>query len=39
VVDDQWMVDPLAPETAPNPFGGANSVLTVPRNGGVLSGD
>src|ERR1700743_2953729 len=29
VVDGQWMPDPLAKETAPNPFGGRNSVLTV----------
>jgi 1,4-alpha-glucan branching enzyme len=29
VVDGQWMPDPLAKETVPNPFGGRNSVLTV----------
>jgi len=29
VVDGQWMPDPLARETAPNPFGGNNSVLKV----------
>jgi 1,4-alpha-glucan branching enzyme len=29
VVDGQWMPDPLASETVPNPFGGRNSVLTV----------
>ena len=29
VVDDQWMPDPLAKETIPNPFGGNNSVLRV----------
>ena len=29
VVDGQWMPDPLALETVPNPFGGKNSVLTV----------
>jgi 1,4-alpha-glucan branching enzyme len=29
VVDGQWMSDPLARETAPNPFGGFNSVLSV----------
>ncbi len=35
VVDEQWMMDPLARETAPNPFGGVNSVLTVPaKNSG-----
>jgi hypothetical protein len=27
VVDGVWMPDPLAIETAPNPFGGVNSVL------------
>ena len=29
VVDGQWMLDPLVPETVPNPFGGRNSVLRV----------
>jgi 1,4-alpha-glucan branching enzyme len=29
VVDGQWMPDPLAPESVPNPFGGRNSVLHV----------
>jgi 1,4-alpha-glucan branching enzyme len=29
VVDGQWMPDPMAKETVPNPFGGTNSVLTV----------
>ena len=29
VVDGQWMPDPLARETVPNPFGGRNSVLQV----------
>jgi len=29
VVDGDWMPDPLAGETAPNPFGGRNSVLNV----------
>lgn len=29
VVDGQWMPDPLALESVPNPFGGRNSVLTV----------
>jgi len=34
VVDGQWMPDPRAVETTPNPFGGFNSVLRVPgRNG------
>jgi 1,4-alpha-glucan branching enzyme len=29
VVDGQWMPDPQAGETAPNPFGGVNSVRKV----------
>lgn len=29
VVDGQWMTDPLAQETVPNPFGGRNSILRV----------
>ena len=29
VVDGVWMPDPRASETAPNPFGGMNSVLKV----------
>jgi 1,4-alpha-glucan branching enzyme len=29
VVDGQWMSDPLARESVPNPFGGRNSVLKV----------
>jgi 1,4-alpha-glucan branching enzyme len=29
VVDGQWMPDPLARETTPNPFGGRNSILKV----------
>jgi 1,4-alpha-glucan branching enzyme len=29
VVDGEWMADPLATETNPNPFGGTNSVLRV----------
>jgi 1,4-alpha-glucan branching enzyme len=29
VVDGQWMPDPLAAETVPNPFGGRNSILHV----------
>ncbi len=31
VVDGSWMADPLVVETAPNPFGGLNSVLKVGR--------
>ncbi|MBI3849939.1 MAG: glycoside hydrolase family 13 [Verrucomicrobia bacterium] len=30
VVDGQWMEDPACHNCAPNPFGGRNSVLTVP---------
>jgi 1,4-alpha-glucan branching enzyme len=30
VVDGQWMADPAGPDSVPNPFGGRNSVLTVP---------
>jgi len=34
VVDGEWMPDPRAGETVPNPFGGLNSILRVPdRNG------
>lgn len=29
VVDNEWIADPLALESAPNPFGGVNSVLNV----------
>ena len=29
VVDGQWLPDPQARETVPNPFGGRNSILTV----------
>jgi 1,4-alpha-glucan branching enzyme len=29
VADGEWMADPLARETKPNPFGGLNSVLKV----------
>ena len=29
VADGEWMPDPLAWESAPNPFGGLNSVLKV----------
>jgi 1,4-alpha-glucan branching enzyme len=29
VVDGQWIPDPLATETVPNPFGGRNSILRV----------
>jgi len=32
VVDGQWMPDPLAKETVPNPFGGRNSILKVPSS-------
>ena len=29
VVDGEWMPDPRANDTAPNPFGGMNSILNV----------
>jgi hypothetical protein len=29
VVDGQWIADPLASETVPNPFGGRNSLRKV----------
>lgn len=33
VVDGKWITDPNAKQTAPNPFGGMNSVLTVKSPG------
>jgi chromosome partitioning protein len=30
VADGEWITDPLAQQTVPNPFGGVNSVLAVP---------
>jgi 1,4-alpha-glucan branching enzyme len=35
VVDGEWMADPLAKETVPNPFGGRNSILRVTRSEGL----
>jgi 1,4-alpha-glucan branching enzyme len=32
VVDGAWIADPAAAETAPNPFGGLNSVIKVGRS-------
>ena len=29
VVDAEWLPDPAVPETAPNPFGGINSIVRV----------
>ena len=29
VVDGEWIPDPLARESVPNPFGGRNSILNV----------
>jgi 1,4-alpha-glucan branching enzyme len=29
IVDGQWLPDPTAQETVPNPFGGRNSILKV----------
>ena len=34
VVDSEWMPDPLAGETAPNPYGGVNSVRQVGNGAG-----
>lgn len=31
VADGEWIPDPQAKETAPNPFGGTNSVFHVPN--------
>lgn len=31
VVDSQWIADPYNPLVAPNPFGGANSIVFVPE--------
>lgn len=33
VVDGEWMADPQAPDSAPNPFGGVNSILRVVADG------
>ncbi len=33
VADGQWLADPSAKETAPNPFGGVNAVLRIPEAG------
>jgi 1,4-alpha-glucan branching enzyme len=35
VVDGQWMPDPNASQTAPNPFGETNSVITVRSQAGA----
>ncbi len=32
VADGKWLADPQAKRTAANPFGGVNSVITVPDN-------
>jgi 1,4-alpha-glucan branching enzyme len=32
VVDGQWLTDPLARETAPNPFGSVNAVVQVGKS-------
>ena len=31
VADGKWLADPLAEKSIPNPFGGVNSLLTVPK--------
>jgi len=37
VVDGEWMPDPLASESVPNPFGGRNSLLKVTHSPGESS--
>jgi len=32
VADGKWLADPLAAHAVPNPFGGVNSVITVPKD-------
>ena len=32
VADGEWLADPHAEATVPNPFGGVNSVITVPAD-------
>jgi 1,4-alpha-glucan branching enzyme len=32
IADGQWLADPLAKATVPNPFGGVNSIITVPKD-------
>lgn len=39
VVDGQWISDPYNPLIAPNPFGGANSLVIVPEFAGRRSED
>jgi len=40
VVDGEWIADPGTSHTRPNPFGGLNSVLTVPlARGAALHGE
>src|SRR5690349_20531374 len=34
VVDGQWIEDPACRDSVPNPFGGRNSLLTVPSQPG-----
>jgi hypothetical protein len=36
VVDTQWIADPYNPLVAPNPFGGANSIVFVPESENAL---
>ncbi len=35
VADGHWLTDPQAHDTATNPFGGVNSVVTVPLQAAV----
>lgn len=37
VVDTQWIADPYNPLVAPNPFGGANSIVYVPESAHAMS--
>ena len=32
VADGRWLPDPSVPETVPNPFGGVNSLVSLPVN-------
>ena len=38
IADGQWMPDPSASKTVPNPFGGLNSVLEVPNGASAGKG-
>lgn len=36
VVDGQWIDDPAAKQTVPNPFGGVNAVFDIPPAGSAV---